>query len=68
MFDDAVLEVDSQQERLAELPLADGYHYTAAENEETAEHLVPVDWISTRTREQPSGRKACSQTRTAHAN
>jgi hypothetical protein len=51
MFGDAVLAVDGQQQRLAELPLTCGYHHTAADNEETAEYVVPVDWVSTRTRE-----------------
>lgn len=51
MFDDAVLAVDGQQQRLAGLPLAGGYHHTAADDEETAKYIVPVDWISTRTRE-----------------
>jgi hypothetical protein len=51
MFDDAVPAVDGQQQWLAELPLTGGYHHTAADSEETAEYVVPVDWISTRTRE-----------------
>jgi hypothetical protein len=51
IFDDAELTVDGQQRRMSELPLAGGYHHTAADNEETAEYVVPVDWISTRTRD-----------------
>jgi hypothetical protein len=51
MFDDAVPAVDGQQQRLAELPLTGGHHHTPADSEETAEYVVPVDWISTRTRE-----------------
>jgi hypothetical protein len=31
---------------------AGGYHHTEADSDETAEYVVPVDWISTRTREQ----------------
>src|SRR5689334_19925053 len=29
-----------------------GYHHTEADNEETAEYIVPVEWIRTRPREQ----------------
>jgi hypothetical protein len=51
-FDDAVVTFDGQERRLAELPLAGGYHHTTADTEETAEYVVPVDWIKTTTREQ----------------
>ena len=43
---------------LSGLQLADSYHHTAADDEETAEYVVPVAWISTRPREQAI-RKKC---------
>jgi hypothetical protein len=45
-FDDAVVTTNGQQRKLAELPLVGGYHHTEADSEETAEYVVPVDWIS----------------------
>jgi hypothetical protein len=51
-FDDAIVTTDDQQRKLAELPLAGGYHHTEADSDETAEYVVSVDWIGTRTREQ----------------
>jgi hypothetical protein len=51
-FDNALVTTGGQAQKLADLPLAGGYHHTEADNDETAEYVVPVDWISTRTREQ----------------
>jgi hypothetical protein len=51
-FDDAVVQVDGQQQKLPELLPADRYHHTAADAEDTAEYVVPVAWISTRPREK----------------
>ena len=51
-FDDAVVMVDGRQQKLPELVSADRYHHTAADDEDTAEYVVPVAWISTRPREE----------------
>ena len=51
-FDDAVVMVDGHQQKLPELVPADRYHHTAADDEDTAEYVVPVAWISTRPREK----------------
>ncbi len=51
-FDDAVVMVDGRQQKLPELLQADRYHHTAADDEDTAEYVVPVAWIGTRPREQ----------------
>ena len=43
-FDDAVLLVDGQQRRMADLPLHAQYrHHNKAEDNE--EYIVPIDWI-----------------------
>lgn len=56
-FDDATVMVDGQPRKLAELVQVDRYHHTAADDEEPAEYVVPVEWSSTRSREQAVRRK-----------
>lgn len=51
-FDDDVVVVDGHQQKLPTLVPADRYHHTAADDDETAEYVVPVAWISTRPREK----------------
>lgn len=50
-FDDALVTADGQQRKLATLPLRGTYHYPPADDEDTAEYVVPVEWISTRPKE-----------------
>lgn len=56
-FDDALVTVGGQQQKLSGLQLAGTYHHTAADDEETAEYVVPVAWLSTRPREQAIRKK-----------
>jgi hypothetical protein len=51
-FDDAVLTVDGTEQKLADLELKGSYHHTAADDDETAEYVVPVKWLETRAREE----------------
>ncbi len=51
-FDDALVTAGGQLQKLSGLQLAGTYHHTANDDEETAEYVVPVDWINTRPREQ----------------
>lgn len=50
-FDDAMITFDGEPRKLSDQPLAGGYHHPAIENEDTAEYVVPVEWIITRPRE-----------------
>ena len=56
-FDDALVTVGGQQQKLSGLQLAGTYRHTAADDEETAEYVVPVTWISTRQREHAIRKK-----------
>jgi hypothetical protein len=42
-FDDAIVTTDGQQRKLAELPLAGGYHHTEADNPHMSAVLAPVE-------------------------
>ncbi|MQM28165.1 PDDEXK family nuclease [Glycomyces albidus] len=47
-FDEAVVFVDGQEQKLAGLPLAGGYrHNSAGDTDDEAEYVVPVDWKKT---------------------
>lgn len=50
-FDDAVVTIDGAEAKLSELALMGSYHHTAADNEQTAEYVVPILWTETRHRE-----------------
>jgi len=50
-FDDAVVEVDGVERKLAELPLEGIYHH-GLDDEDTAEYVVPVTWVNSREREE----------------
>jgi hypothetical protein len=56
-FDDATVVIGEQPRKLAELLQADRYHHTGADDEDTAEYVVPVEWGNTRPREQAVRRK-----------
>jgi hypothetical protein len=56
-FDDAFVTVDGEQQKLSELPLTGTYHYPPADDEDKAEYVVPVEWISTRPKEQALHKK-----------
>ena len=49
-FDDALVTVDGEQRKLSDQPLAGKYHFPPAGDEDTAEYVVPVEWITTRSR------------------
>lgn len=50
-FDDALVTVADERRKLSELELAGTYHAAPVDDEEAAEYVVPVEWISTRPRE-----------------
>ena len=56
-FDDALVIVGGEQRKLSELPLTGTYHHPPVDDEDTAEYVVPVEWISTRAREYAVQRK-----------
>jgi len=56
-FDDALVIVGGEQRKLSELPLTGTYLHPPAEDEDEAEYVVPVEWISTRAREYAVQRK-----------
>ncbi len=49
-FDEAVVEVEGVERKLAELPLTGTYHH-GSDGDETAEYVAPVTWLGTRTRD-----------------
>jgi hypothetical protein len=51
-FDDTLITADGEQVKLSEQPLVGTYHHTGADTDETAEYVVPVEWLKTRPREQ----------------
>jgi hypothetical protein len=50
-FDDALVTIDGEQQRLSDQPLVGNYHHPPVGGEDTAEYVVPVEWITTRPRE-----------------
>ncbi len=56
-FDNAIITVDGKQQKLPDLVPADRYRHAAVDDEDTAEYVVPVDWINTRPRGQAVRRK-----------
>ncbi len=58
-LDDATVLADGRPQKLSELVQADRYHHGegADEDEDTAEYVVPVTWISTRSQEQAVRKK-----------
>jgi hypothetical protein len=49
-FDDSVVAIDGAEHRLSELPLKGSYHHTVEDDEQTAEYVIPVEWIKTQYR------------------
>jgi hypothetical protein len=53
-FDDATVEVDGQEKRLADLPLSASYRHTPTDTEpDPTEYVVPVKWTRSRSRQEP---------------
>jgi hypothetical protein len=50
-FQDALVTVDGEQQKLSDQPLAGNYQHPAIDAEDTAEYVVPVEWITTRPKE-----------------
>jgi TIR domain len=50
-FDDALVAIDGEQQKLSDQPLVGNYHHPPVGGEDTAEYVVPVEWITTRPRE-----------------
>ncbi len=50
-FGDALVTIDGEQQKLSDQPLAGNYHHPPVGDEDTAEYVVPVEWITTRPRE-----------------
>ena len=50
-FDHALVSADGKQLKLSEQQLIGNYHYPPGLNEDTAEYVVPVEWIKTKPRE-----------------
>lgn len=51
-FDEATVQIDGVEQRLADLPLVGNYRYDGDEDDDTAEWVVPVKWTKTFPREQ----------------
>ena len=49
-FDEALVEADGPQRKLADLLLEGSYHFEASPDEDMAEYVVPVRWEQTRPR------------------
>jgi hypothetical protein len=49
-FDEAVLEIDGAERKMAELPLHAGYNHSN-DADDNDEYIVPVEWIRSRSRE-----------------
>lgn len=47
-FEEATVDVDEAQVKLAMLPLAGGYAHPPSDDDDTAEYVVPVTWQATR--------------------
>jgi hypothetical protein len=50
-FGDALITIDGEQQKLSDQPLVGNYHHPPVGDEDTAEYMVPVEWITTRPRE-----------------
>jgi len=50
-FQDALVTIDGEQLKLSDQPLAGNYHHPPVGGEDTAEYVVPVEWITTKPRE-----------------
>jgi hypothetical protein len=51
-FDEAVVMVDGKPSKLTDLPLKGAYSHAPIGGEDTFEYVVPVNWSTTRSREQ----------------
>ena len=51
-FDEASVDVDGNEQRLADLPLVGNYHHDGEEADDFSEWAVPVQWTRTIPREQ----------------
>jgi TIR domain len=50
-FDDALVTIDGEQQKLSDQLLVGNYHHPPVGGEDTAEYVAPVEWITTRPRE-----------------